>query len=104
MSATVPASRRIALGEVNTPVNLLTVPTGASVISARISAYNDGPETAYIAVRAYYGAAGEDDWIVRDYALPPGRTWRENAEVLQAGMFVDVVSSRAEVNFRVNGL
>jgi hypothetical protein len=104
MSTTVPASRRIALGEVNTIVNLLTVPTGASVISARISAYNDGAETAYIAVRSYYGAATEADWIVRNLALPPGRSWRESAEVLQAGMMVDVRASQPNVNFRVNGL
>jgi hypothetical protein len=104
MSTTIPASRRIQPGQENTILNLLTMPIGASVISARIAAYNDGTETAYIGLRIYYGAATDANWIVRDYALPPGKSAREVAEVMQPGMFIDVVSSQPDVNFRVNGL
>ncbi len=106
-----PQDREITPALVGTVQNLFALGTGEAPVSVEISAYFPAPDPdapvrpdpARITVRRYYGAPGAASSMVKDYALPVGRSWWRE-EIIRPGMMVDVQSDTAGVLFQINGI
>lgn len=98
-----PKPLRISAAQVGTWQGLFALGAGQAPVSAAISAYNDGVNTAFISARLHSGAATDATIIERDFELPPKRHWYDD-QVLWPGMIIEVLSDQPNVNFLANGI